>query len=291
MRVYNEADVLRCNTRRLAGVPHMKKRVLVTGPAGRIGVSLIEYALDRYDLRLGIRSTPMPEHLAHVTTVSLDITDPDSCRQACEDIDVVVHLAAEAGTEADFRTSLLPRNLVGAYNILEAAVAAGCQRVVLSSSVQSIAGYPLDHQVQEDSIPRPLNLYGATKAFAEAIGHVYAKSHGLSCLVVRIGTFEHNQSPFPANGRNLSTFISARDMSQLLCCCVDADPDLDYAVVHGVSQNRYKRMGLTQTRSLVDYKPQDDAFACFEVGIPYRDRWFEEAYDGQRPEQPVKPKA
>ncbi len=269
----------------------MKKKVLVTGPAGRIGVSLTEYALDRYDLRLGVRSTPMPEHLAHVPTVSLDITDPDSCRQACEGIDVVVHLAAEASTEADFRTSLLPRNLLGAYNILEAAVAAGCQRVVLSSSVQSIAGYPLDHQVQEDSIPRPLNLYGATKAFAEAIGHVYAKSHGLSCLVVRIGTFEYNQSPFPANGRNLSTFISARDMSQLLCCCVDADPDLDYAVVHGVSQNRYKRMGLTQTRSLVDYKPQDDAFACFEVGIPYRDRWFEEAYDGRRPEQPVKPKA
>ena len=81
---------------RPAGVPHMKKRVLVTGPAGRIGVSLTEYALDRYDLRLGIRSTPMPEHLAHVPTVSLDITDPDSCRQACEGIDVVVHLAAEA---------------------------------------------------------------------------------------------------------------------------------------------------------------------------------------------------
>ena len=40
------------------GEPHRKKLILVTGPADRIaGVSLAQYALDRYDLELGIRST------------------------------------------------------------------------------------------------------------------------------------------------------------------------------------------------------------------------------------------
>ncbi len=260
-----------------------QKKVLLTGPAGRIGTHFAAYARSLYTLRLGIRSTPMPAHLSDLETVSLDISDPESCRAACQDMDVVVHLAAEASAGAGFYESLLERNVKGLYNMLEAAVDAGCQRIVLSSSVQAIAGYPLDHQVQEDSPPRPLNLYGATKALAEAMGHVYARTRGLSCLVVRIGTFEFNQSRFDVNGRNLSTFISARDMSQLLARCVDADPELMYGVVHGVSNNRYKRMGLTQTRQLVDYAPQDDAFVHFQIGIPYRERWYEEAYGGPPP--------
>ncbi len=254
----------------------MRRRVLVTGPAGRIGISFTEYARARYRLRLGIRSTPMPDHLADLETVSLDISDLESCRAACRGMDAVVHLAAEANAGADFYATLLERNVKGVYNILQAAVDEGCRRVVLSSSIQAVSGYPLEHQVQEDSQPRPLNMYGATKAFAEAVGHVYAHAHGLSTLVVRIGTFEHNRPQFDINGRNLSTFVSARDMSTLLACCVDADPDLKYGIVHGVSNNRYKRLGLTQTRALVGYTPQDDSFTHFNINIPYRDRWYEE---------------
>lgn len=261
----------------------MDRKVLVTGPAGRIGVSFTEYARTRFQLRLGVRSTPMPEHLADIESVSLDITDPESCRAACRGMDAVVHLAADASAGADFYATLLDRNVRGVYNILQAALEEDCQRVVLSSSVQAISGYPLDHQVQEDSPPRPLNMYGATKAFAEAVGHVYAHTHGLSCLVVRIGTFEYNRPQFDINGRNLSTFISARDMSQLLACCVEADPGIRYAVVHGVSNNRYKRMGLTRTRQLTGYAPQDDAFERFNINIPYRDRWYMEAY-GRKPD-------
>lgn len=254
----------------------MRRKVLVTGPAGRIGVSFTEYARTRYQLRLGLRATPMPARLAELETVTLDIADPASCRTACRGMDTVVHLAAEASAQADFYATLLERNVRGVYNILQAAVEEGCRRVVLSSSIQAVAGYPLEHQIQEDAPPRPLNMYGATKAFAEAIGHVYAQTHGLSCLVVRIGTFEFNQARFDVNGRNLSTFVSARDMAHLLCCCVDAEPAIRYGIVHGVSNNRYKRLGLTQTRALVGYAPQDDAFVHFNIDIPYRDRWYEE---------------
>jgi len=263
----------------------MSRRVLVTGPAGRIGVSFTEYARGRYRLRLGIRSTPMPDHLSDLETVGLDISELESCRAACRGMDTVVHLAADANAGADFYATLLERNVKGVYNILQAAVDEGCRRVVLSSSIQAVSGYPLEHQVQEDSPPRPLNMYGATKAFAEAVGHVYAHTHGLSTLVVRIGTFEHNRPRFDVDGRNLSTFGSARDMSALLACCVDADPHLKYGIVHGVSNNRYKRLGLTQTRALVGYAPQDDAFVRFAVNIPYRDRWYEETQTSPAPSE------
>lgn len=254
----------------------MSRKILVTGPAGRIGVSFVEFARDKYQVRLGIRSSQMPDHLADLETVQLDITDLDSCKAACRGMDAVVHLAADASAGGDFYASLLERNVKGVYNILQAALEEDCQRVVLSSSIQAVSGYSLEHQVQEDSAPRPLNMYGATKAFAEATGHVYAHTHGLSTLVVRIGTFEYNRPQFEINGRNLSTFVSARDMSALLGCCVDADPKLKFGIVHGVSNNRYKRLGLTQTRSLVGYVPQDDSFTHFNINIPYRDRWYEE---------------
>ncbi len=263
----------------------MSRKVLVTGPAGRIGVPFTEFARRRYQLRLAIHSTAMPDHLADLETVRLDISDLESCRRACRGMDTVVHLAADASAGADFYATLLDRNVKGVYNILQAALDEGCRRVVLSSSIQAVAGYPLEHQIQEDSQPRPLNMYGATKAFAEAIGHVYAHTHGLSTLVVRIGTFEFNRPEFEINGRNLSTFVSARDMSTLLVCCVDADPELKYGIVHGVSNNRYKRLGLTQTRKLVGYTPQDDSFTFFNFNIPYRDRWYEETQTSPVPQE------
>ena len=263
----------------------MSRKILVTGPAGRIGVPFTEFARERYQVRLGIRATPMPAHLTDLETVKLDISDLESCRAACRGMDTIVHLAADASAGADFYATLLERNVMGVYNILQAALDEGCQRVVLSSSIQAVAGYPLEHQVQEDSQPRPLNMYGATKAFAEAVGHVYALTHGLSTLVVRIGTFEYNRPQFDINGRNLSTFVSARDMSSLLACCVDADPELKFGIVHGVSNNRYKRLGLTQTRSLVGYVPQDDSFTHFNINIPYRDRWYEETQTSPAPSE------
>jgi uronate dehydrogenase len=58
----------------------------------------------------------------------------------------------------------------------------------------------------------------------------------------------------------LSGFISARDMNQLLVRCIDA-PVIPFAVVHGISDNRVKRVSLTETVALLGYEPQDDGFA------------------------------
>jgi len=48
---------------------------------------------------------------------------------------------------------------------------------------------------------------------------------------------------------------------QLLACCVSAQVPPGYHVVHGVSDNRYKRLSIEATRQLVGYAPQDDGFS------------------------------
>ncbi len=251
------------------------RKVLVTGAAGRIGSVFRVYAADRYDLRLadrrleGLDAPPVGE------VISLEIADLDACRAACAGVDSVLHLAADPGTGSGFYESYLDNNVKGVYNIFEAAREAGCRRVVYASSVQAIEGYPLDEQARTDGAVRPLNMYGACKAFGEATAHCYAFGHGLSSIAVRIGSFEYNQPQFNTNSRNLSTYVSARDLCQLFVRCIEAE-NVQFAIVHGVSDNRFKRMDLSTTRAAVGYQPQDDAFVKFGVGLNETERWLRE---------------
>jgi NAD+ dependent glucose-6-phosphate dehydrogenase len=258
----------------LSGDGDARLRVLLTGAAGRIGEAFRAYVGDRYALRLAAHH---PEKIADPGAhelIRLELADLDACRAACRDIDVVVHMGAIASPRVGFYEGLLDANIKGVYNILRAAKDQGCRRVVVASSVQAVAGYPLDVQVRTDDAPRPVNMYGVCKAFAEAACHHFAKVEGLSCIAVRIGSFEDDWVAKDPNARNLTTFISKRDMSELLVRCVEVD-DVDFAVVHGVSDNRYKFLDMRDTREVLGFTPVDDAFRFFEMGLRYTDRWYD----------------
>ena len=239
-------------------------KVLLTGAAGRIGSAFFCYARERYLLRLvdrpgsGLASLDPGDH----ETLEFDLSDAEACLEACEGTDVVVHLAADPSPEADFTDSLLPNNIVGSYNLFEAARKAGCRRVVAASSVHAVSGYPVDVQVRDEMPVRPKNLYGVSKCFVEALAACYAIETGLSCVAVRIGAYPRPDETAGAMSadEDLSAFVSPRDLCQLLCQCVDAPDRVRFAVAHGVSDNRFKRLDLSHTREIFGYRPQDDAF-------------------------------
>lgn len=251
--------------------PSDRSFVLLTGAAGRIGTAFREDASDRYRWRFADRdasalSTTGSDHEA----VEIDVADPEACRRACTGIDTVVHLAADPNPEADFYGSLLDANIKGTYNIFRAAKDAGCRRVVFASSAQTVEAYPLDQQVATDAPIRPKNLYGVTKCFGEAVASYFAHVEGLSTIVVRIANyaeFKHGQSH---TARDMSAYLSRRDAVQLLSRCIDV-PEVDFAIVHGVSDNRFKRLDLSSTRALLNYAPVDDAFAT--LGLVLHDAW------------------
>lgn len=255
--------------------PSPKRKVLLTGAAGRIGTAFRHYAADRYDFRLADRDlSRLAEPGGHETT-AFDIADLEACQTACRGIDTVVHLAADPSGKAGFYGSLLDNNIKGTYNIFQAAKDQGCRRVVYASSVQAIDGYPLDVQAHPDSPVKPLNMYAVSKCFGEAVAHYFAHAEGLSSIAIRVGSFEGNHPWTDPDARNLSTFVSKRDLSQLIARCIDA-PDVLFAIVHGVSDNRFKRMDLTSARAVVGYAPQDDSFRLFDTGLHYRERWYQE---------------
>ncbi len=233
-------------------------RVLVTGASGLIGSAFWHAAPAGLTLRLAdIR----PDTLwsAPHEAVALDVTDYATCLAACQDIDVVLHLAGDPSPDADFHTSLLQTNIVGTYNIFQAAHAQGCRRVVFASSAQAVEGYPLDVQVSEAMAPRPKNMYGASKAFGEGVAACFAQQSGMATVAVRIANVADFQPGQAHSPRDVAAFISVRDVVHLLARCVEAELH-GFHVVHGVSDNRYKRLAIDATRALLQYAPADDGF-------------------------------
>ncbi|MEB6334596.1 NAD-dependent epimerase/dehydratase family protein [Serratia rhizosphaerae] len=235
-------------------------RILITGAGGRVATVYRRAIAGRHALRLAERDTACLTDIgAHDEIIACDIRDLQACRRACDGIDTVLHLAADPSPDADFCGSLKDNNILGTFNIFRAAKDAGCRRVVFASSAQAVEGYPLDYQVRPDDAPRPKNLYGASKAFGEGIAAYFAYQEGLSALSVRLANFCTLEPGQQVSARDMSAFLSHRDAADLLDRCIRVD-GVHYAVVHGISDNRYKRLSLEETSRLLDYHPQDDAF-------------------------------
>ena len=96
------------------------KKVLIPGAAGLVGGILRRHWGDRHQLRLtDVR--PVDDLASHEEFVEIDITQYDQMLTACSGMDVVVHLAADPSMQAEFYDTLLPLNIIGAYNAFEAA--------------------------------------------------------------------------------------------------------------------------------------------------------------------------
>jgi len=250
-----------------------RKKILLTGAAGGIGSAFFRATAHQYTFRIAdqqMDSLDEEGRQGH-EVYPLDVADLDACQQARRGIDTVVHLAAATNPDADFYFTLLHTNIEGTYNIFRAAKDQGCQRVIFASSAQVVAGYPPDVQLHLDSPARPMNMYGVSKCFGEAVASYFAHAEGLSSIVIRIGSYDVNadnanwlrQAPHPLH---LSGYVSERDLNHLLVRCIET-PDVPFALVHGISNNRFKRLDITAARERFGYAPQDDAFELFQVDL------------------------
>jgi nucleoside-diphosphate-sugar epimerase len=243
-------------------------RLLLTGAAGRIGTAFYQETGDRYWFRLADRNTASLAPRDGHEVATLDVADLDACRAACAGVDAVLHLAADPSPEADFYGSLLDNNLKGTFNVFRAAKDLGARRIVFASSIHAVVGHPDHTPVPTDAPIAPHNLYGVSKCFGEALAAYFSASEGLSSIAVRIGAYDApwiRQNPSP---RNLMAYVSPRDLNQLFVRALEAPPELTFAIVNGQSDNRVKRLDLTETKALLGYAPQDDGFALFGIDPP-----------------------
>ena len=109
--------------------------VLVTGMSGLIGGAVRKHLAGRYELR-ALNRRPIEGVPCH----QADVADLDGIQPAFKGVHAVVHLAASVGTHAPF-DEILRANVVGTYNVFEAARRAGVRRVVYASSGATVSGY------------------------------------------------------------------------------------------------------------------------------------------------------
>jgi uronate dehydrogenase len=227
------------------------ERVLLTGAAGNVGSCLRAGLRDGLtELRLSDLS-PVEPLVAGETSAPADLRDFGAVARAVDGVDAVVHLGA-VPDEAPF-DELAGPNLHGVFHVFEAARRAGVRRVVFASSNHATGFYPTAQRLTGAEPVRPDGLYGASKAYGEALGHMYADRFGLSVISVRIGSFTER----PREPRHLSTWLSPGDAVRLFTACLTA-PSVGYAVVYGASANTRCWWDLGPARAL-GYEPADNA--------------------------------
>src|ERR1051326_4715459 len=238
-----------------------KLRILVTGGCGKIGSYFVKFASERYAIRVVDKVAWDPKRLGPLGGESLvvDLQSMEACKQACTGMDMVVHLAADPSPDADFFDSLLGNNIITTYNMFRAAQEAGCKRFIVASSVHAVAAYPADVQIKSNMPVRPKNLYGVSKCFGEALAAYFAFNEGLPSIALRIGAYlfpDEHEYLLPTE---IDAFLDPDDFNELLIQCLET-PQITFAIAHVISDNKFKRLDLTETRELFGYQPQADAF-------------------------------
>jgi dTDP-4-dehydrorhamnose reductase len=235
-----------------------RRKVLVTGAAGNIGSYFAEHSRKKYEFRLMVRPSDDSSAIEKFgEVVRAELADLERLKELCGGMDTVVHLAANPSPNTEW-PSALNDNIIGTYNTFVAAKSANCRRVIYASSIHAVSGYPSDVQVKTSEPVNPGDLYGVTKCFGEALARYMAEQEGLSAIALRIGAFQPLENAKKETGiQMMDAFVSKRDLNQLIEKCIDAE-NITFAILHGLSNNRFKRLDISDARELVGYEPQDD---------------------------------
>jgi uronate dehydrogenase len=204
--------------------------ILVTGAAGGIGTRLRVLLRGVYPSILWSDIRTPDDLAAGEKFLAADLADLAAVERIAAGIDGIVHLGGHS-VEGPWDT-ILSANIVGCYNVFEAARRQGVKRIVFASSNHAVGFYPRTRKIAVAETVRPDSRYGVSKAFGEALGALYAYKHGLRVTCLRIG----NVADAPVDERRLAIWLKAEDLLQLIRISLE-HPDIRYEVFYGISDN------------------------------------------------------
>jgi len=226
------------------------KTILITGAAGDIGTHLRRELAGKYALRLSdVR--PIKKLAAGETSARADIARLTDALRITKGVDAIVHMGGFS-VEGPWN-EILRANIIGLYNVFEAARRNGVKRLLFPTSNHATGFYRRDQIIDHRVYPKPDSRYGVSKVFGEQLGSLYADKYGMEVFCIRIG----NVNPAPVDKRRLSLWLSPRDLAQLVQIGIE-HPDIRFEIVYGVSGNKRSWYDNSNAQRL-GYKPQDDS--------------------------------
>lgn len=229
-----------------------QRRWLVTGSAGFIGSHLVEALLrfDQFVVSLDNFATGHRENLEQVRAsvgedawarhrfIEGDITDSETCRNACTGIDVALHEAALGSVPRSIAQPLATHaaNATGFLNVLDATRLAGVKRFVYAASSSTYG----DHAAlpkREHTIGKPLSPYAVTKYLNELYADVYGRCYAVEAIGLRyFNVFGARQDPLGAYAAVIPRWVS--QMLEGRPCVINGDGETsrDFCYIANVVQ-------------------------------------------------------
>ncbi len=256
------------------------RRILVTGADGLIGRMVIDAWRDSSRFQaIGLARKPGP-----YSDALGDIADFEAIRPAFDGIDAVVHLAATSAVDSSWE-AVLASNLIGTYNVFEAARQAGVKQIVFSASNHAIGTNETQNKPKlwelddprvwdETAEIKPDSLYGVSKVYGEALARYYVDHHGMRAFCLRIGgtrsrddpthpdnlwkpEFDSDPEKVQLRKRARAVWLSERDCVQLIERCLDS-PER-WFLGYGISDNPRKFWDIEHAKKVLGYAPRDAA--------------------------------
>ena len=212
-------------------------RVVVTGGSGLAGRAVVAelvghgFEVTNVDLAAGDGTAPYRR---------VDVEDLGQVYGALRGTDAVVHFAAIPRPTFDPPEVVFRTNVMGSFNVLEAAAALGIRRVVMASSV-SVLGFPFYERpiapayvpIDEEHPRPPQDAYALSKLVGEEIADGFARRGALDVVSLRFPwihtprTFVEQVRPLQANpaagAANLWSYIDSRDVGAAARLALEAD--------------------------------------------------------------------
>jgi len=227
------------------------KKLVLTGAAGRLGSYLREPLSKLCDELVSSDITDDIGSLyAGEQYVKADLSSLDQIVALLDGADMVVHFGA-IGDEAPF-DNILNSNIIGAYNVWEAAHRQNLKRVVYASSIHAVGMHKKQDFIGTDAQHRPDTFYGLSKCFAEDLASLYWDKRGMESVCLRILSCAQVTST-----RALGSWLSYDDLIQLVTRAIDT-PTTGFSVIYGVSNNDRTTVD-NRLASHLGYRPKDNA--------------------------------
>lgn len=227
------------------------KKLVLTGAAGRLGSYLREPLSKMTDTLV---STDIVNDIGKLydgeSYIKADLTSLEQMEEVLRGANMVVHFGA-IGDEAPFEQIVGP-NIMGAYNVWEAAYRNGVRRVVYASSVHAVGMHSKRDCIGTDAPHRPDTFYGLAKCFAEDLASLYWDKRGVESVCMRIFSCAQVN-----NARSLGTWLSYDDLIHMVEQSINT-PVTGFTVVYGISNNDRSVVDNTKA-SFLGYRPKDNA--------------------------------
>lgn len=235
-----------------AKLGQQRRHWLITGVAGFVGSNLLEtlLRLDQQVTGLDNFMTGYRDNLEQVRQlvpaaawrrfrfIEGDIRCLDTCKDACNGVDIVLHQAALGSVGRSIADPILTSdiNMIGFLNVLVAARDAGVGRVVYAASSATYGDHP-DLPKVEDRIGRPLSPYALTKHVNEVYAEMFARCYQTESIGLRyFNIFGPRQDPHGPYAAVIPQWFSAMIDNRQLNINGDGDSSRDFCFVANAVQ-------------------------------------------------------